>query len=62
VAGSSLAPAQPGSVFEVAPDRLVVAAGEGAVRLLIVQLPGKKLMPTAEFLRGHVVQEGDLMR
>jgi methionyl-tRNA formyltransferase len=62
VAGSSLAPAQPGRVVEVGPDRLVVAAGEGAVRLLVVQLPGKKPMPTADFLRGHLVQEGDFMK
>jgi methionyl-tRNA formyltransferase len=62
VAGPSLAPAQPGRVVEVGSDRLVVAAGEGAVRLLVMQLPGKKPMPTADFLRGHVVQEGDFMR
>ena len=32
----------PGEVIEAAGDRLVVAAGEGAVAILSIQLPGKK--------------------
>lgn len=43
----------PGQVIEGEGDRLVVAAGEGAVRLLTVQLEGKKPMPAADFIRGH---------
>lgn len=50
---------EPGRVLEAEKDRLVVAAGEGAVRLLAVQIPGKKAMPVAEFLRGHHVFPGD---
>lgn len=49
-AGGSFAP---GAVIEAAGDRLVVAAGQGAVRLLTVQVPGKKPLPAEEFLRGH---------
>ena len=49
VAGSG----PPGLVLEAAGDRFVVAAGDGAVRLLVLQLVGKKLAPAAEFLRGH---------
>ncbi len=52
---------RPGEVIEAAGDRLVVAAGEGAVRLLIIQLPGKKPASAAEVLRGHRIQPGDLM-
>jgi methionyl-tRNA formyltransferase len=48
-----------GTALEAHEDRLVVAAGEGAVRLLIVQVPGKKAMPAGEFLRGHHVLPGD---
>jgi methionyl-tRNA formyltransferase len=44
---------EPGRVLEAFGDRLVVAAGRGAVRLLRVQLEGKKPAPAAEFLRGH---------
>ena len=51
----------PGRVLEAQADRLVVAAGEGAVRLLMVQLEGKKAMGAAEFLRGHHVFPGDMM-
>jgi methionyl-tRNA formyltransferase len=49
----------PGEVIEVGGDRLVVAAGDGAVSLLAIQLPGKKVFTAAEFLRGHRPQPGD---
>jgi methionyl-tRNA formyltransferase len=42
-------------------NRLEVATGQGAVRLLIVQTPGKKPMPAGDFLRGHRVSPGDLL-
>ena len=51
----------PGRVLEAERDRLVVAAGAGAVHLRVVQIAGKKAMPVAEFLRGHHVLPGDLM-
>ena len=50
----------PGTVLEAEADRLVVAAGQSAVRLLVVQVPGKKPMSAAEFLRGHRVRPGDV--
>ncbi len=43
----------PGLVLEAQGSRLVVAAGQGAVQLLQVQLEGKKLGPIEEFLRGR---------
>jgi methionyl-tRNA formyltransferase len=52
---------RPGEVIEATGDRLVVAAGEGAVRLVTIQLPGKKAASAAELLRGYRVQPGDLM-
>jgi methionyl-tRNA formyltransferase len=52
---------RPGAVLEAAGDLLIVAAGEGAVRLLVIQLAGKKPATAAEFLRGHRPQPGDLM-
>jgi methionyl-tRNA formyltransferase len=52
---------RPGEVLVAAGDRLVVAAGEGAVQLLVVQLPGKKPGGAADFLRGHRMQPGDLI-
>ncbi len=52
---------RPGEVIEAAGDRLVVAAGEAAVQIRLLQIPGKKPVAAAEFLRGHRVQPGDRM-
>ncbi len=51
----------PGEIIEAEGDRLVVAAAEGAVRILILQVPGKKPFSAAEFLRGYRGLTGDLM-
>ena len=51
----------PGVVLEAAGDRLVVASGEGAIRLVTLQIPGKKPMQAAEFLRGHHIFPDDRM-
>jgi methionyl-tRNA formyltransferase len=50
-----------GEVIEAGGDRLVVAAGEGAIELKRVQIAGKKPQSAAEFLRGHRVEVGDRM-
>ena len=50
---------EPGEVIEAAGDRLVVAAGEGAVALLTIQLAGRKPFAAAEFRRGQRVQVSD---
>jgi len=49
----------PGTVLEVSSGRLVVAAGEGAVSLEVVQPAGKRILPIDQFLRGYRVQPGD---
>jgi methionyl-tRNA formyltransferase len=50
-----------GTVIEAGGDKLIAAAGEGAVALLVVQTPGKKALPVADFLRGHRVRVGDAL-
>lgn len=50
-----------GEVLEAAGDRLVVAAGLDAVALLSIQLPGKKPVTPAEFLRGHRIACGETL-
>jgi methionyl-tRNA formyltransferase len=45
----------PGTVLD---SQLTVACGDGAVRILQVQRPGKRPMAAAEFLRGFVLQPG----
>ncbi len=48
-----------GQVLEAEKDRLEIASGQGSLCLLSVQVPGKKVMPVADFLRGHRVKVGD---
>ena len=45
----------PGTILD---DRLTVATGEGALRPLIVQRPGKRPMPAGEMLRGLALKSG----
>ncbi|AKJ27246.1 methionyl-tRNA formyltransferase [Caldimonas brevitalea] len=48
----------PGTVLEVGADGVVVACGEGALRLTELQKPGGRRLPAAEFLQGHAVTPG----
>lgn len=50
----------PGLVLKATGDTLIVAAGSGAVRLLRVQLEGKKALVVEEFLRGHHLEGAKL--
>lgn len=55
-----LAPnAPPGTILTAIGDLLVVATGSDAVRVLDVQIAGKKTMPASDFLRGHRIISGD---
>jgi methionyl-tRNA formyltransferase len=49
----------PGTILEARDDQLVVATGEGSLQVELVQVPGKKPMAAAEFLRGNRVARGD---
>jgi len=49
----------PGTILEAAGDRLVVAAGEGTLRLEQLQVEGKRAMVPREFLAGHRLGRGD---
>lgn len=53
---TSVAP--PGTVLAVAADGVVVACGEGALRLAVVQPAGGKRMPAAAFALGHALTVG----
>ncbi len=44
---------EPGRLIEARGDRMVVAAGSGAVRILEIQPVGKKPLPVGEFLKGY---------
>ncbi len=43
-------------------EGLIVKAGDGALRILLMQIPGGKAMPPEDFLRGHPMPEGGQMR
>lgn len=49
---------EPGSVAQVTKDSLTVQTGQGNLRLLEVQLEGKKRMTIDAFLRGFTVDKG----
>lgn len=39
-------------------DSFCIQTGDGVLRILEVQMPGKKRMDTGSFLRGYKVEEG----
>lgn len=53
---------EPGSVLTTASEGIVVACGEGAVRLEELQLEGKKRVSAAAFLAGHPLAPGARFR
>lgn len=61
VAACSDEAAKPGQVVAVDKKSFTVACGEGALRILSLQLEGKKRMDTAAFLLGNTVKAGDVL-
>ena len=51
--------AQPGTVLTASDESLVIATGEGALGIDALQPAGKRVLSTAEFLRGYPVRPGD---
>ena len=51
--------ALPGTVVQVDARQIIVATGEGFLAILEIQMPGKRAMAVADFLRGHTVSCGD---
>jgi len=52
---------QPGTILAVEKDSVLVAAGEGALRIYELQLEGKKRMSTRDFLLGVKMQAGEIL-
>lgn len=50
----------PGTVLAVDDHGVVVACGEGRVRLLALQAPGKRMLPVSEFMRGFPLHVGQV--
>ena len=53
--------AVPGTVFGRDPEGLLVATGQGVLRLRRLQRPGGKMLAAAEFLRGFPLQTGTVL-
>lgn len=51
----------PGTVLAADAAGVVMACGEGALRLEVLQAPGGKRLPAADFLRGHPLPVGTLL-
>ncbi len=50
----------PGTVLSLGEDGVQVACGEGSILLTGLQVPGKRPLPVAEFLRGFEIRVGDV--
>lgn len=59
-AAGGRAAAQPGQVLATTPD-LLIATGEGALRIEQLQAANKRRMAAAEFIRGVPLRPGDLL-
>lgn len=55
-------PATPGEIIEITPDGILVATGDGYVKIFELQEEGKKRMKVCTYLRGHKVETGILLR
>ena len=49
----------PGTIIQVERQGVDVATGDGVLRLLSIQSPGKKAMPVHDFLNAHPLKVGD---
>jgi len=50
----------PGKIAKVEKDMFYIGTGSGFLRVLSLQLEGKRMMTTDEFLRGNKIEEGDM--
>lgn len=51
----------PGTLLNAGDSGVDVACGDGVLRIGALQLPGKKMMPAADFLRGHQLVRGEIL-
>lgn len=51
-----------GTIIEVGKDYILVKAGVDAIKILELQVPGKRKMATRDFLAGNKIEEGERFR
>lgn len=52
---------QPGTILRADSDGVIVACGQGALKVNGLQLPGKKRLSAADFVRGRALEIGTLL-
>lgn len=52
----------PGTIAKIEKDGFYVQTGEGLLKVTELQIPGKKKMEAAAFLRGYQIQESDVLK
>ena len=57
-----ISPEDQGRIIEVSQDSFIVGAGTGALKVTELQVPNKKRMNTADYLRGNSLEKGLLFR
>jgi len=57
-----ISPEDQGRIIEVSQDSFMVGAGTGALKVTELQVPNKKRMNTADYLRGNSLEKGLLFR
>ena len=50
-----------GEIIRVQPEGIVVATGDGALKVTEIQAEGKRRMSVADYLRGHKVEKGVIL-
>lgn len=53
---------EPGMIVKVEKDGFFVQTGDGLLKVTQLQIPGKKKMDAAAFLRGYEIKEGTLLK
>lgn len=56
-----ITPSEPGTIVEVAKDGFYVQTGDGILKILSLQIPGKKRMDADAFLRGYEMETGTVL-
>ena len=51
----------PGTIVKVEKDSFWVQTGNGQLKILELQIPGKKRMDAGAFLRGYQIKEGTVL-
>ena len=53
---------KPGTIVKVDKDAFYVQTGDGLLKVLELQIPGKKRMDAGAFLRGYQVKTGEMLK